>query len=210
MKHSNMAFLDNQVPACLTGNVRRLFLTKGAYQLALFLLELYRIHNTIFHLVQAVIVSTSHYSWHTVLFHTHFIRFCCLSSNFDHPSLLWRIQRARIICVLQVYCLHGWQMTPCKIRVRHEITHGYAITVREPPLVKRLRKTRPTRRNIYITHVLEMITWNKRSSVFFFQIIKSIYSTNLFVFIASKRQNRFPRTVVLYFTCFNHGRHFPL
>ena len=88
MKHSNMAFLDNQVPACLTGNVRRLFLTKGAYQLALFLLELYRVYNTIFHLVQAVIVSTSHYSWHTVLFHTHFIRFCCLSSNFDHPSLL--------------------------------------------------------------------------------------------------------------------------
>lgn len=58
MKHLDMAAFDNQIPARLTGNVRRLVLTKGAYQLAFFLCELHCVDNTVPHLIHAVIVST--------------------------------------------------------------------------------------------------------------------------------------------------------
>lgn len=53
-----MAAFDYQVPARLTGNVRWLLLTEGAYQLTFFLLELHGVDNTVLHLIHAVIVST--------------------------------------------------------------------------------------------------------------------------------------------------------
>lgn len=58
MKHVDMAAFDYQVPARLTGNVRWLLLTEGAYQLTFFLLELHGVDNTVLHLIHAVIVST--------------------------------------------------------------------------------------------------------------------------------------------------------
>ena len=83
IKHLDMAAFDNRIPARLTENVRWLFLlTKGAYQLA-FLHELHCVDNTVLHFIHAMIVSTL---IGTSLCSSH----NCLSSNFYHPSELWR------------------------------------------------------------------------------------------------------------------------
>lgn len=58
MKHLHMAALDNHISACLTGNVRRVFMAKRAYQLPFFLLKLNCVDNTVLHLINAVIVRT--------------------------------------------------------------------------------------------------------------------------------------------------------